>query len=278
MQVQWYPGHMFKAKKEVQKELKNIDLIVEVIDSRVPISSHNEMLDEITKNKKKLIVFAKKDLVNQIELKKFEKEYQKRNYETISISNTDVKDRKLTIKKIKEIMHDEIIKNEKKGINKNIKVMVIGMPNVGKSSFINFLINNKKTVVGNKPAVTKKQQWVNCDKNIDLLDTPGILIPKIEELERGYRLVLSNLIKDEVVELEYVAIYLLEFLFKYTQKNLFERYKLNKIEKFDVETLYEEIGKNIGAFKNNDCDYTRVTNTLINDFRKQKFGRIILDE
>ena len=278
MQVQWYPGHMFKAKKEVQKELKNIDLIVEVIDSRVPISSHNEMLDEITKNKKKLIVFTKKDLVNQIELKKFEKEYQKRNYETISISNTDVKDRKLTIKKIKEIMHDEIIKNEKKGINKNIKVMVIGMPNVGKSSFINFLINNKKTVVGNKPAVTKKQQWVNCDKNIDLLDTPGILIPKIEELERGYRLVLSNLIKDEVVELEYVAIYLLEFLFKYAQKNLFERYKLNKIEKFDVETLYEEIGKNIGAFKNNDCDYTRVTNTLINDFRKQKFGRIILDE
>ena len=278
MQVQWYPGHMFKAKKEVQKQLKNIDLIIEVIDSRVPISSHNEMLDEITKNKKKLIVFTKKDLVNQKELKKFEKRYHEQNYETILVANTDIKDRKLTIKKIKTIMEEEIKKNEQKGIIKNIKVMVIGMPNVGKSSFINFLINNKKTVVGNKPAVTKTQQWVNCDKNIDLLDTPGILIPKIEELNRGYRLVLSNLIKDEVVELEYVAIYLLELLYKYYQKNLFERYKLKNIDNFDVELMYNEIGKNIGAYKNNDCDYTRVTNTLINDFRKQKFGRIILDD
>lgn len=279
-QIQWYPGHMFKAKKEIIAKLKTIDLVVEIIDSRVPLSSHNEMLEDITKHKPKLLVFSKADLVNQQELEKFREYYQEQGYDTITANLKNTQGNTKVKKKIEEVSAHITEKFSKKGINKVIRVLVMGMPNVGKSTFINFMLNSKKTKIGNRPGVTKQQQWVRLDKNIELLDTPGILVPKINDENSGYSLVLCSLIKDEVVPKDDVAVYMINFLVKNYPQALKERYGLTVDDpnNLDYEQIYDAIAKKIGALlRGNEADYERVTNAIINDFRNQKFGNIILD-
>ncbi len=277
--INWYPGHMFKAKKEIISQLKIIDLVIEVIDARVPISSHNEMLDELTQNKEKLLIFTKADLVNENYLKTFLAGYEQKGYNTISISTNNSVDRKKLFKKINDVAKVVIDKYAKKGINKTVRVLIMGMPNVGKSSVINFLVNKKKTTTGNKPGVTKQQQWIKLENNIELLDTPGILIPKIEDENRAYKLVCCSLIKEEVVELEHVCVWLVNYLINHHKQSLMARYRLRDVDVEDIPTAFDAIAKSIGAvIKNDDYDYDRVSKTVINDFRKQKFGLIILDE
>ena len=277
--INWYPGHMFKAKKEIISQLKIIDLVIEVIDARVPISSHNEMLDELTQNKEKLLIFTKADLINENYLKTFLAGYEQKGYNTISISTNNSVDRKKLFKKINDVAKVVIDKYAKKGINKTVRVLIMGMPNVGKSSVINFLVNKKKTTTGNKPGVTKQQQWIKLENNIELLDTPGILIPKIEDENRAYKLVCCSLIKEEVVELEHVCVWLVNYLINHHKQSLMARYRLRDVDVKDIPTAFDAIAKSIGAvIKNDDYDYDRVSKTVINDFRKQKFGLIILDE
>lgn len=279
-QIQWYPGHMFKAKKEIIAQLKTIDLVVEIIDARVPLSSHNVMLEEITKNKPKLIVFSKADLVNPLELKKYREHYENLGYGTIEANLKNAHGNTKVKKKILEESKHITEKFQKKGINKVIRVLVMGMPNVGKSTFINFMLNSKKTKIGNRPGVTKQQQWVRLDRDIELLDTPGILVPKIESEESGYNLVLCSLIKDEVVPKDDVAVYIIGYLSINHPQSLISRYGLNieNTEDIDYELVYETIGRKIGALlRGNEVDYERVTNVIINDFRNQKFGNLILD-
>lgn len=275
--INWYPGHMLKAKKEISAQLKNTDLIIEIIDSRVPLSSHNEMLADITKNKERLLVFSKKDFINEQELKKIiEVNYKGYDYIIADLSNTAGV--KKVEAKIEKAAFKIVEKYAKKGISKTIHCMIIGMPNVGKSTFINFLCKKKKTITGNKPGVTKQQQHIKVNDFLDVIDTPGVLVPKIESNEIGYRLVLCSLIKDEVVQSQSVAVYLLKVLREYYPQSLERRYNLVDAKNMDINDMYEEIGVNIGALlKNREVDYDRVTNTVINDFRKQKLGHIILD-
>lgn len=276
--IQWYPGHMFKAKKEIQAVLKTIDVVVEIIDSRVPLASHNEMLDEITKGKQKLLVFSKCDYVNPSQLQKYMNHYQNLGYETIAANLKNTTENKKVIKKINAVSEEIIAKYAKRGVNKVIRVLVMGMPNVGKSTFINFLMNQKKVNIGNKPGVTKQQQWIRLNESIELLDTPGILVPKIHDIRDGYNLVLCSLIKDEVVNKEDVAVYMLRTLDEKYQQNLKERYQI-EYDEFDIEEIYNLIGKKIGALlPRSEIDYDRVTNTIVNDFRNQRFGLLILDE
>lgn len=289
--VNWYPGHMFKAKKEIEEKLKAVDAVVEVVDARVPLSSHNEMLEKITRNKPKLVLFSKVDLVKSSELSKYEQYYQQKGYVTVrsNILNNTFRDK--IISAIEEVCVDIRTKYQKKGINRSLRILVMGMPNVGKSSLINLLASKKKTEVGNKPGVTKQQQVIKISENIELLDTPGILIPKIERLEMGYNLVLNSLIKDEVVEMEDIGHYLLQFLCREEyRKQLKDRYKtlsLKAIEDFVsddgdpafVEQIYAEIGNGIGANTGKSGpQYDKITIRLINDYRHRKFGKIILDE
>lgn len=279
-QIQWYPGHMFKAKKEIIAQLKTIDLVVEIIDSRVPFSSHNEMLEDITKAKPKLIVFSKADLVNPAELKKYREHYEGLGYSTIEANLKNAQGNTKVKKKIQEVSEHITEKFAKKGINKVIRVLVMGMPNVGKSTFINFMVNSKKTKIGNRPGVTKQQQWVRVDKNIELLDTPGILVPKISSEASGYNLVLCSLIKDEVVPKDDVAVYMINYLAKHHPAALKSRYGvvIEDLDYVDYEEVYETIARRIGALlRGNEADYERVTNVVINDFRNQKFGNLILD-
>lgn len=279
-QIQWYPGHMFKAKKEIIAQLKTIDLVVEIIDARVPISSHNEMLEEITKSKPKLIVFSKTDLVNPAELKQYSEYYQSLGYATIEANLKNTQGNTKVKKKIEETSKEIREKFAKKGINKVIRVLVMGMPNVGKSTFINFMLNSKKTKIGNRPGVTRQQQWVRLDKDTELLDTPGILVPKISNQASGYNLVLCSLIKDEVVPKDDVAVYMLKYLAKNHPDTLKARYGVvvTADQELDFEQIYDQIARKIGALlRGNEADYERVTNVIINDFRNQKFGNLILD-
>lgn len=280
-QIQWYPGHMFKAKKEIIAILKTIDVVVEIIDARVPISSHNQMLDEITKGKPRLIVFSKVDYVNKQELKKYVNIYENQGYTTIFANLKNPNENTKIKKKIEEVAAPITEKFKNKGINKITRVLVMGMPNVGKSTFINFMTSSKKTIIGNRPGVTKQQQWIRLDKDIELLDTPGILVPKIEDINSGYNLVLCSLIKDEVVPKDDVAVYMLRYLAENHNYTLLSRYGLSvdMDEELDYEAMYNQIARKIGALlKGNEPDYDRVTNTIIADFRGQKFGNLILDE
>lgn len=277
--VQWYPGHMFKAKKEIIAQLKNIDLVVEIVDSRCPLVSHNEMLEELTNKKKKLVVFSKKDYVDSNELEYYVGDYRKRGYDVIAANFKAQKEREKVLKAIRSASAEIKEKFARKGINKTVRVLIMGMPNVGKSTLINLLVGKNKVNVGNKPGVTKTQQWIGVGEDIELLDTPGILVPKIENIEDGYRLVLCQLIKDEVVHIDDVAVFLLENLYFNYKEKLVERYNMDPEIEYDIEELYNAIAKSIGALlRGNEYDYDRVSVTLINDFRKQKFGRILLDE
>lgn len=276
--IQWYPGHMFKAKKEIITQLKVIDVVVEVIDSRVPFSSHNEMLDELTENKTKLLVFSKADYVDTNKLKKYVKVYEDKGYTCIIANINTQNDRDRVLKKINDQGSAVKEKFAKKGINKTIRVLVMGMPNVGKSTLINFLAMKKKLVVGNKPGVTKQQHWIGVGEDLELLDTPGILVPKIEDLRQGYNLVLCSLIRDEVVHMDDVAVYLLEYLYDNHKAAFMKRYKISSLDEFDIEEMYNQVAISCGALlPGREYDYDRVTNILINDFRNQKFGKIILD-
>lgn len=277
--VQWYPGHMFKAKKELIAQLKNVDLVVEIVDSRVPFSSHNEMLDELTQHKTKLLIFSKKDYVDRQSLKGYIEDYEERGYRCIAANFKAQKERDMVLKAINAASDEIKQRYANRGINKQIRVLIMGMPNVGKSTLINLLAGKNKVMVGNKPGVTKSQQWIGVGNDIELLDTPGILVPKIENVQDGYKLVLCQLVKDEVVHIDDVAIFLLDLLYNEYQKMFFKRYNIPEGTEYDVEELYNIIAKSIGALmRGNEYDYDRVSSTLINDFRKQKFGTIILDE
>lgn len=276
--INWFPGHMFKAKKELIKQLKIIDLVIEVVDARLPFSSHNEMLDELTKNKDKLIIFNKADLVNTNKLKEFIEYYNQAGYETIAIDSKNAIDRKKLINKIKQITKKTLVKYQQKDIYKMPRVLIMGMPNVGKSSVINLLTNKRKTEVGNKPGVTKQQQWINVENVCELLDTPGILIPNIEDQTRAYKMVASNLIKDEVVELEHPASWLISYLMQKQPQLLTSRYNIEITDEDALVDVYDKIATQIGAMVNNEPDYDRVAKRVISDFRKQKLGLLILDE
>ena len=277
-EVQWYPGHMYKAKNELIAQLKLIDVVVEIIDSRVAVSSHNEMLDKITKEKAKVLVFSKADMVEKNVLQNIIKKYVDQGYITIQANVKNGHDQDKILSKINEAATPVFEKYKRKGLNKMLRVAVIGMPNVGKSTFINNLVKKKKTVVGNKPGVTKQQQWIKVNDFVEIMDTPGILVPKIETIAAGYKLVLCQLVKDEVVHLDDVAVYLLGFLFDNHKKILCERYNLDIECSFDIVYLYDNIGKSIGALlRGGEIDYERVTKALIQDFRNLKFGQISLE-
>lgn len=284
--INWYPGHMFKAKKEVQASLKSIDMVIEIVDARCPISSHNEMLEEITNKKLKLIVFSKCDLVEAGQLTKYIKHFENLGYKTLAVNVHDNSTKKKIVKQVEQLNEDLLKKFNKKEMHKTLRIMIIGMPNVGKSSLINNLANKKKVEVANRPGVTKVQQVIKISENIEVVDTPGILIPKIHRLEQGYNLVLNSLIKDEVVEMEDIAFYLLKYLITYKRDEIFERYSnLKNVKSFDfediynIEKIYMQIGKSCGlTSKNDEVDYEKISRRLVNDYRKQKFGKIILDK
>ncbi len=283
MTVQWFPGHMAKTRKLIQENLKLIDVVVEIVDARIPISSQNPLLDDLIKGKDRILVLNKADLaddrVSQAWIDYFESQEATRAIKINSLQ--DGKNiRKIIEEKVELLTREKRERRQRKGIRSfTSRVMIAGIPNVGKSTFINALIGRQSAKTGNKPGVTKGKQWVKLGKDMEIMDTPGILWPKFEDPLAGEKLALTGAIKDEVFHFEPASLSLVEFLKKHYPELLQERYKLTSEEVAqDAPALIELIGKKRGAIvKGGQVDFEKTAIIIINDFRKGSMGRISLE-
>ena len=289
--INWYPGHMAKTKREIIENLKLIDVVIELLDSRIPISSRNPDIAEITKNKKKIIVLNKIDLADEKQNNLWVQYFKQRGQEAVLTDSNQGKGMDLVIKAIENIMNEEIKAQSEKGrIGKKIRVMILGIPNVGKSSFINRIVKSNRLEVGNKPGVTKRKQWISINEKIDLLDTPGVLWPKFENKEVALNLAFTGTIKDDVLEQTEVAYELLKFLLYNYRRNIIERYNMTEEhieeilnqeqpENFNIYEIMLEIGKKRGAIiSGGNIDEEKTAKIILDDFRKGKLGKITLEK
>ena len=271
--INWFPGHMAKTKRELLEQTKNVDIIYEVIDSRMPISSRVEGMDEIIGNKPRIIIATKYDLCDkEITDKLLEKEA---HVIRINLQKDEIYD---IISATNELMVDINKNRQLKGLEKRkARVMVIGIPNVGKSTLINRLVGRKVTTIGNKPGVTKSINWIRINNDIELLDSPGVLWPKMDDYNRAHILASFSSIKEEILNLDDIAIFILKKLYDYYPDKLNERYGLTSLDD-DFINAYETIGKKRGALsKGGEVDYDRVSNIIIRDLNNGYFGGITLD-
>lgn len=287
--INWYPGHMAKTKRQIIEDLKLIDIVVEVIDSRIPLSSQNPDLKEIIKDKKRIIILNKSDLSCEKQNQKWLTYFEQQNIPAVLVDSVSGKGIQETIKKIIEIYDNEKY-NEKGRIGKAIRVMILGIPNVGKSSFINRMVKRNTAQVGNKPGVTRQKQWIKVSNQIELLDTPGVLWPKLDNSKVALNLAFTGTIKDDILSTLDIGFELLKILQNNYLTNLKERYKLQESEIIGIlqnDSLEENektlelmnlIGKKRGAIiSGGDIDLERVSNILLEDFRSGKLGKITLE-
>ena len=285
--INWYPGHMLKTKKQIIEDLKLIDVVVEILDARIPISSQNPDIKKLIQNKKRIVVLNKSDLANVDETKKWIHYFAKQGIIAIEVDANLGKGIKQCLDAVQNILKDEIEKAANKGrIKKNIRILIVGIPNVGKSSFINRMCNRKTAVVGNRPGVTKQKQWVRIANNIELLDTPGVLWPKFEDEKVALNLSYIGTIKDELLDKARIAYSLLKYLYEEEQKKLIDRYKISdeeiesiKSEEDQILVLMEMVAKKRGAIiSGGEVDYEKVGSLILNDFRNAKIGKITLEK
>lgn len=277
MNINWYPGHMKKTKEEIKNSLKLVDIVLEVIDARIPKSSRNPLISEITEKKDRIIIMNKTDLSDPVENEKWIKKFADDGIKAIKMNAKEKINTKEIYNIAKEILSEKFKKNEEKNIeNENIRMMVVGIPNSGKSTFINNIAKRKGARVGNRPGVTQQKQWIKTKENILLLDTPGVLWPKFDG-QTGLNLSFTNAIKDEILNIEELCLKFIEFMKEFYTKNLEERYKIDS-NKTALE-IYEEIGIKRGAIiRKGEVDYTRCANLIFNDFRSGKLGRITIEK
>lgn len=273
--IQWFPGHMAKALRQVKENLKSVDIVLELVDARLPESSRNPQLAEVLQDKPSIIVLTKMDLADPAETKRWINYYESMGQPAIAV-NSNSGNLKIIEKKIKEILADKLQSRKEKGIqNQKLRAMCIGIPNVGKSTLLNHLVKKNVAQTGNRPGVTKAQQWLKAGKDLQLLDTPGILWPKFEDPLVGKKLALTGAIKDTLYAKDDVALYAVEYFIHTNPDALAQRYRLTQSELEDttVETLLA-ITRNMG-FKE---DYDRASERLIFEIRKGKLGRYTLDK
>lgn len=278
MQFQWYPGHMAKTKRMMRENIKLVDVIIELVDGRVPLSSKNPDIDQIAGEKPRIILINKYDLADPNYTKIWEEYYESKGYYVSLLNSTSIKE----VNKVKDIIFEaakeRIERNRRRGIlNKPVRAMVVGIPNVGKSTFINSVAKKASAKTGNKPGVTKGKQWIRINKDIELLDTPGILWPKFEDQTVGLRLALIGSIKDEIVQNYQLAIKLIEFLQEYYVSHLENRYNIS-VDNNTAEGILEDIARRRGCLvKGGDLDLDKAANILLDDFRNGRLGRITLE-
>lgn len=275
--INWYPGHMAKTKRLIKENLNVIDIIYEVIDSRIPYSSKIIDIDDLISNKPRILIMTKYDLCDKKETDKFANYYETLGYRVIKYDLTSENNLNTLFDLSNEILKDKIEKQEEKGIKKQIiRALVIGIPNVGKSTLINKIVGRKITVTGNKPGVTKNLSWIRALKNIELLDSPGILWPKLEQDHVAFNLASTTAIKEEILPLEDVAIYILNFLSKYYKEILIDNYGIEDTS--DSYEVFETIGRKKGCLmKGGLVDYDKVIDIIINDIKKGKVKGITFD-
>lgn len=277
MNIQWYPGHMTKAKRQMQEDLKLIDLIIELVDARVPLSSRNPDIDQLGQNKSRLILLNKADLADERQNEAWKEYFQSKGFYVVKVDSRSGSGMKMIQNVIQEACKEKIERDRRRGIkNRPIRAMVAGIPNVGKSTFINTFAGKACAKTGNKPGVTKGKQWIRLNKNVELLDTPGILWPKFEDQLVGIRLACVGSIKDDILNIEELALWLLEKLKKDYPGALEKCYGISE-EGTPLETL-EAIARARGCLKRGEeLDYVKTSGLIFDDFRGGKIGRITLE-
>ncbi len=277
MHFQWYPGHMTKAKRMMQENIKLIDLVIELVDARLPMSSRNPDIDELGKNKARLILLNKADLAEEKWNDAWMEYFKKKGYSVVKVNSRKGGGIKSIQGVIQEACREKIERDRKRGIlNRPVRAMVVGIPNVGKSTFINALAGKACAKTGNKPGVTKGKQWIRLNKNVELLDTPGILWPKFEDQTVGLRLALIGSIKDEILNTEELGGELIRFLTQNYPGVLQEKYEANEDQ--DIYVCLEEIAKNRHCLvRGSELDMEKAARLLLDDFRNGRLGRITLE-
>ena len=278
--INWYPGHMAKARREIEESIKLVDVVIEIVDARIPKSSRNPVLNEIISGKPRVIVLNKADLANRNETKKWIEHFKKYNQVAIEVNSNQGIGVKDVVNATYDFMSEMLKKKEKKGqVGASVKAMIVGIPNVGKSTFINKIAGKSTAATGNKPGVTKKNQWVRLNDKIQLLDTPGVLWPKFEDEITARHLAYIGTIKDTILDVEELALHLIEELLVCDKEKLFERYKISDDFEYEMPVeVMEEIGRKRGCLvRGGEIDYTKVANILLDEFRCGKIGNITLE-
>ncbi len=285
MNINWYPGHMAKTKRQIIDDLKLIDVVIELLDARIPIASRNPDFDIIAKNKKRIVILNKSDLASDVENKKWIEYFKEKGIVAIVVDSNSGKGVDKVPKEIEKIMNEDISKIKEKGIiRKTIRVMILGIPNVGKSSFINRISKKATMKVGNRPGVTRQKQWIRIGNQIELLDTPGVLWPKFDE-DVGLKLAYTGSIKDDILDKVDVAYNLIKELIDTNKENIKSRYNITdeeynsciKEENYALEFMFL-IGRKRGALiSGGEIDLERTAGIILDDFRSGKTGKITLE-
>lgn len=280
MNYQWYPGHMTKAKRMMQENISLIDLMIELVDARIPLSSRNPDIDELGKSKSRLILLNKSDLADPVANNRWMAYFKERGFHVLEVNAKTGQGLKAIQPKVKEACREKIERDRKRGIkNRPVRAIVVGIPNVGKSTFINSFAGKACTKTGNKPGVTKGKQWIRLNKELELLDTPGILWPKFESEEVGKRLAMIGSMNDEILQMTELAQELLAYLLAHYREPLLERYQIGETgEPLTPIQALALICENRKCYKKGqEPDYEKASALLIDDFRNGRIGRITLE-
>ena len=277
MNYQWYPGHMTKARRMMQEDIKLIDLIIELVDARIPLSSRNPDIDDLGKNKARLILLNKSDLADDRYNEEWKDYFQSRGFLVLKVNSQRGTGLKAVNGAVLEACREKIERDRRRGIkNRPVRAMVVGIPNVGKSTFINSFAGRACTKTGNKPGVTKGKQWIRLNKSVELLDTPGILWPKFEDQSVGLKLAMIGSIKDEILNMDQLSLELLAAIRAHYPGLIGERFEIDE-DGTNVELL-ERIGqKRQCLLKGGQIDYTKTAKLVLDEFRSGKIGRITLE-
>ena len=278
--INWFPGHMTKTKRMMQENQKLIDVVVELADARIPQSSRNPSIDEMFPSKPRLLVLNKCDIADERLTERWESFYRQRGVSVKAVSSTSRKSLGGVFDACRALLKDKTEHDRARGlVNRSVKIMVVGIPNVGKSSFINKLSGKKNAITGDRPGVTRGKQWIRLQNGFELLDTPGILWPKFEDPKVGEMLAFTGAIKDEVLDMEEIAVKLLAFLRDNYPSSLEMRYKMTDFETLEGYELLELLGKKRGfVISGGEIDTERAAKILLDEFRSAKLGRITLEK
>lgn len=274
--IQWFPGHMSKARRQVQENLKYVDFVIELVDARLPISSRNPMLDKIIGDKPRLIALNKADLADRNAVKSWVEFFEKQGIIALAINSKEAHTAKRLTVAAKTLMADKLARNAERGIqNSSLRTMIVGIPNAGKSTLMNRLAGKKVAVTGNKPGVTKGQQWLRTNKELEILDTPGILWPKFEDDQVGLKLALTGAIKDQLLPMDDVTIFGLQYFLENYQEATMKRLRMKEADlELEIPDLIMELTKRFG-FRD---DYDRFYQMFVKDVRDGKMGEYCLDK
>ena len=276
--LQWFPGHMAKTRRLIEENLKMIDVVVEILDSRIPYSGRNPYFNDIIKNKPRLIVMNKSDLSDKELTKQWIDWYRSNGITVIPISCTTGQGVNKITTEARALIQDKIDRDKEKGRTRTLKIMMVGIPNVGKSSLINRLVGKASAQTGDRPGVTKGKQWIRIKGDVELLDTPGILAPKFEDQEVAKRLAYTGAIKDEIMDTELLAYSLCEYLSKNYADLLCTRYKLDSVDGLEGHEILEKIGRKRGfVISGGEVDTERAANMILDELRAAKIGNITLE-